>query len=179
MSRIGLMPIEIPSGVEIKISPENFVEVKGPKGNLSQQVANELEIKIEDNVLTLARTAETKTQKSLHGLYRTLIANMIEGVTNGYSKELEIVGTGYRAAKNGKTLALTLGFSHPLDLEDPEGIETEVPGPNKIIVRGIDKQAVGQYAAKIRSYRKPEPYKGKGVKYVDEHIIRKVGKTGK
>lgn len=179
MSRIGLMPIELPSGVEIKISPENNVEVKGPKGTLTQQVSDKLEIKMEDNVLTLARTAETKEQKSLHGLYRTLIANMVEGVTNGYSKELEIVGTGYRAAKNGKTLALTLGFSHPLDLEDPEGIETEVPGPNKIIVRGIDKQAVGQYAAQIRSYRKPEPYKGKGVKYVDEHIIRKVGKTGK
>ncbi len=179
MSRIGLMPIELPSGVEVKISPDNNVEVKGPKGTLTQQVSNKLEIKIEDNVLSVARTAETKEQKSLHGLYRTLIFNMIEGVTNGYSKELEIVGTGYRAAKNGKTLALTLGFSHPLDLEDPEGIETEVPGPNKIIVRGIDKQAVGQYAAQIRSYRKPEPYKGKGVKYVDEHIIRKVGKTGK
>ena len=179
MSRIGLMPIELPSGVEVKISPDNNVEVKGPKGTLTQQVSNKLEIKIEDNVLSVARTAETKEQKSLHGLYRTLIFNMIEGVTNGYSKELEIVGTGYRAAKNGKTLALTLGFSHPLDLEDPEGIETEVPGPNKIIVKGIDKQAVGQYAAQIRSYRKPEPYKGKGVKYVDEHIIRKVGKTGK
>ena len=136
-------------------------------------------IELENNVLTVQRPSDNKNHKAMHGLVRTLIANMIIGVTEGYKKELEIIGTGYRAAKNGKVLALTLGFSHPLDLEDPEGILTEVPNPNTIIISGIDKQKVGAYAAHIRQYRKPEPYKGKGIKYTGEVIRRKVGKTGK
>jgi large subunit ribosomal protein L6 len=179
MSRIGLKPINLPSGVEIKINDENFVEVKGPKGQLSEQVSPEMAITIEDGVLNVSRPSETKKHKSLHGLTRTLISNMIVGVTEGYSKTLDIVGTGYRAAKNGNKLVLTLGYSHPIELEDPNGIEVEVPAQNKIIVKGINKQQVGNYAAKIRDYRKPEPYKGKGVKYSDEVIRRKVGKTGK
>jgi large subunit ribosomal protein L6 len=179
MSRIGLKPINLPSGVEIKINDGNFVEVKGPKGQLSEQVSPEMAITIEDGVLNVSRPSETKKHKSLHGLTRTLISNMIVGVTEGYSKTLDIVGTGYRAAKNGNKLVLTLGYSHPIELEDPSGIEVEVPAQNKIIVKGINKQQVGNYAAKIRDYRKPEPYKGKGVKYFDEVIRRKVGKTGK
>ncbi|HCO18117.1 MAG TPA: 50S ribosomal protein L6 [Tissierellales bacterium] len=179
MSRIGLKPINLPSGVEIRINDGNFVEVKGPKGQLSEQVSPEMAITIEDGVLNVSRPSETKKHKSLHGLTRTLISNMIVGVTEGYSKTLDIVGTGYRAAKNGNKLVLTLGYSHPIELEDPSGIEVEVPAQNKIIVKGINKQQVGNYAAKIRDYRKPEPYKGKGVKYSDEVIRRKVGKTGK
>lgn len=179
MSRIGLKPINIPSGVEIKINDNNLVEVKGPKGQLSENISPEMEIKIEDGVLTIARPTENKKHKSLHGLSRTLISNMIVGVTEGYSKTLEIEGTGYRAAKQGKKLVLTLGYSHPVELEDPQGIEVEVPAANKIIVKGINKQQVGNYAANIRAYRKPEPYKGKGIKYAGEIIRRKVGKTGK
>lgn len=179
MSRIGLKPINLPSGVEIKISDGNFVEVKGPKGQLSEQVSPEMAITIEDGVLNVSRPSETKKHKSLHGLTRTLISNMVVGVTEGYSKTLDIVGTGYRAAKNGNKLVLTLGYSHLIELEDPSGIEVEVPAQNKIIVKGINKQQVGNYAAKIRDYRKPEPYKGKGVKYSDEVVRRKVGKTGK
>lgn len=178
MSRIGLKPINLPSGVEIKIS-DNLVEVKGPKGQLSQQISPDMEIKIEDGVLTVARPTENKKHKSLHGLSRTLISNMINGVTEGYSKTLDIVGTGYRAAKQGNKLVLTLGYSHPVEMEDPTGIEVEVPAQNKIIVKGINKQQVGNYAAKIRDWRKPEPYKGKGIKYSDEVVRRKVGKTGK
>ena len=179
MSRIGLKPIDVPSGVEIKIDDKNFVEVKGPKGQLSEQINPEIEIKIEDGVLTVARPTEVKKHRSLHGLSRTLIANMVVGVTEGYSKTLEIEGTGYRAAKQGKKLVLTLGYSHPLELEDPSGIEVEVPAQNKIIVSGIDKQQVGNYAANIRDYRKPEPYKGKGIRYSGEIVRRKVGKAGK
>jgi len=179
MSRIGLKPINLPSGVEIKISDDNFVEVKGPKGQLSQQINPDMEIKIEDGVLTVARPTENKKHKSLHGLSRTLISNMINGVTEGYSKTLDIVGTGYRAAKQGNKLVLTLGYSHPVEMEDPSGIEVEVPVQTKIIVKGINKQQVGNYAAKIRDWRKPEPYKGKGIKYTDEVVRRKVGKTGK
>ncbi|MDX9917921.1 MAG: 50S ribosomal protein L6 [Gudongella sp.] len=179
MSRIGLKPINLPGGVEVKVSEDNFVEVRGPKGQLSEQLSPEMAISIEDGVLNVSRPSETKKHKSLHGLSRTLISNMIVGVTEGYSKTLELVGTGYRAAKNGNKLVLTLGYSHPIELEDPKGIEVEVPAQNKIIVKGIDKQQVGNYAAKIRDFRKPEPYKGKGVKYSDEVIRRKVGKTGK
>lgn len=179
MSRIGLKPITIPSGVDIKINDNNLVEVKGPKGQLTQQLSPEMEIKIEDGVLTVARPSENKKHRSLHGLTRTLIENMIIGVTEGYSKTLEIEGTGYRAAKQGNKLVLTLGFSHPVELEDPEGIEVEVPQPNRIIVKGIDKQRVGNYAANIRSFREPEPYKGKGIRYQGEIVRRKVGKTGK
>ncbi|NLY45224.1 MAG: 50S ribosomal protein L6 [Tissierella sp.] len=179
MSRIGLKPINIPSGVEIKISENNVVEVKGPKGLLSESISPDMEIKIDDGVLTVERPTENKRHRSLHGLSRTLIANMIEGVTEGYTKTLEIEGTGYRAAKQGKKLVLNLGFSHPIELEDPNGIEVEVPAANKIIVKGSNKQQVGNYAAVIRAFRKPEPYKGKGVRYSDEVVRRKVGKTGK
>lgn len=179
MSRIGLNPISIPSGVEVTVDDKNLVKVKGSKGELSEQITPEMEIKIEDGVLSIARPTENKRHKSLHGLSRTLISNMIEGVTKGYEKRLEIEGTGYRAAKQGKKLVLGLGYSHPIELEDPEGIEVEVPAANRIIIRGINKQQVGNYAAVIREYRKPEPYKGKGVKYEGEQIRRKVGKTGK
>lgn len=179
MSRIGLQPISIPSGVEVKVKENNLVEVKGPKGTLEQEISSDMELKIEDGQITVARPTETKRHKSLHGLSRSLIANMIEGVTQGYTKSLEIIGTGYRAQKEGKKLVLGLGYSHPIELEDPEGIEVEVPANNKIIVKGIDKQKVGNYAAVIREFRKPEPYKGKGVRYSDEYVRRKVGKTGK
>lgn len=178
MSRIGLKPITIPAGVEIKFT-NGLVEVKGPKGNLSQEVSRGFELNIEENEVVLVRPSESKQDKSLHGLYRSLIQNMIIGVTEGYKKQLEIVGTGYRAQKQGDKLNLSLGFSHPVILTDPEGITTEVPSERVIIVSGIDKQKVGDYTAKIRGYRPPEPYKGKGVKYSDEHIRRKVGKTGK
>lgn len=179
MSRIGLKPITIPSGVEVKISDNNLVEVKGPKGTLKEQLNPAMDIKMEDNVITINRPTENKRHKSLHGLTRTLIANMIEGVTEGYSKTLEIEGTGYRAQKQGKKLILNLGYSHPIEMEDPDGIEVEVPQQNKIIIKGIEKQKVGNYAAVIRSQREPEPYKGKGVKYQGEIVRRKVGKTGK
>lgn len=179
MSRIGLKPIEIPAGVDVKINDGNVVEVKGPKGTLTEAICSDMILQIEDGVLTVERPTETKRHRSLHGLSRTLIDNMIVGVTEGYTKELEIEGTGYRAAKQGNKLQLVLGFSHPVELEDPEGITVEVPAPNKIIVSGTNKQQVGNYAAVIRDFRKPEPYKGKGVKYVGEHIRRKVGKAGK
>jgi len=179
MSRIGLKPIEIPSGVEIKVNDKNLVEVKGPKGTLKEQFDPDMDIKIEGNIITVNRPNDVKKYKALHGLTRTLIANMIEGVTNGYSKKLEIVGTGYRAQKQGKKLVLNLGYSHPIEMEDPEGIEVEVPQQTQVVVKGINKQLVGNYAAKIRDLRKPEPYKGKGIKYADEVIRRKVGKTGK
>lgn len=179
MSRIGLKPIDLPKGVEIKINEDNTVEVKGPKGTLSEKISPDMKVVIEDGVLRVERPSEMKRHKALHGLSRTLIYNMIVGVTEGYEKSLDIEGTGYRAAKNGKVLALSLGFSHPLELTDPEGITVEVPAQNKIIVRGINKQQVGNYAAKIRSYREPEPYKGKGIRYTGEHVRRKVGKTGK
>ncbi len=178
MSRIGKKPIEIPAGVDVKVEG-NKVTVKGPKGELTKEFDKDMEIKLEEGVLTVSRPSESKKHKALHGLTRTLIFNMIEGVTNGYKKELEIVGTGYRAAKNGNKLSLVLGFSHPLELEDPAGIKVEVPKPNSIVIEGIDKEKVGAYAAHIRGYREPEPYKGKGIKYIDEVIKRKVGKTGK
>ncbi|WP_352419134.1 50S ribosomal protein L6 [Proteiniborus sp.] len=179
MSRIGLKPITIPSGVEVKVDTNNYVVVKGAKGKLEQQLDKEIKIDIEDNVIHLSRPTEQKRHKSLHGLTRSLLANMIEGVINGYTKSLEIVGTGYRAQKQGKKLVLTLGFSHPVEMEDPEGIEVEVPAATKIIVKGIDKQQVGNYAAVIRDLRRPEPYKGKGVRYEGEVVRRKEGKTGK
>ena len=179
MSRIGLKPIDLPTGIEIKVDDNNLVEVKGPKGQLTEQINPELGINIEDGVLTVGRPTESKKHKSLHGLSRTLISNMIVGVTEGYSKTLEIEGTGYRAAKNGNKLVLTLGYSHPIELEDPQGIEVEVPATNRIIIKGINKQQVGNYASVIRDFRKPEPYKGKGVRYAGEYVRRKVGKTGK
>ncbi len=179
MSRIGKMPIAIPAGVTVEIAENNKVTVKGPKGTLERVLVPEMEIKQEGAEITVSRPNDLKRMKSLHGLTRTLINNMIIGVTNGYEKTLEINGVGYRAAKQGKKLQLSLGYSHPVEMEDPEGLETVVEGQNKIIVKGIDKEKVGQYAAEIRDKRRPEPYKGKGIKYADEHIRRKVGKTGK
>ena len=178
MSRIGKMPIAIPAGVTVDIAENNKVTVKGPKGELSRQLAPEMELKIENGELTVSRPNDLKRNKSLHGLTRTLIHNMVVGVTEGYKKTLEVNGVGYRAAKQGKKLTLNLGYSHPVEMEDPEGLTTEVQG-NKIIVSGIDKEKVGQYAAEIREKRAPEPYKGKGIKYDYEVIRRKVGKTGK
>lgn len=178
MSRIGLKPITIPAGVEIKCN-DGLVEVKGPKGSLTQKIGSEFKLNIEDGVLNLERPSEEKEIKSLHGLYRTLIDNMVIGVTEGYSKTLKIEGTGYRASKQGNKLNLNLGFSHPLVLEDPEGITTETPDDRTIKVSGINKEQVGNYAANIRAWRKPEPYKGKGIRYEGEYVRRKVGKTGK
>ena len=176
MSRIGLKPVTVPAGVEVKVDEKNIVTVKGPKGRLTQAIDPSMKIEINDGILTVTRPTENKKHKSLHGLSRTLINNMIIGVTEGYEKKMEIVGVGYRAAKQGKKLVLNLGFSHPVEMEDPEGVETEVPTQLEIVVRGINKQLVGNYAAKIRAWREPEPYKGKGVKYADEHIRRKEGK---
>ena len=179
MSRIGKMPIAIPAGVTVDIAENNKVTVKGPKGTLERVMAPEMEIKVEGAEVTVSRPNDLKRNKSLHGLTRTLINNMVVGVTNGYEKKLEVNGVGYRAAKQGKKLTLNLGYSHPVEMEDPEGVETVVEGQNVIFVRGIDKEKIGQYAAEIRDKRRPEPYKGKGIKYADEHIRRKVGKTGK
>ena len=179
MSRIGRMPIAIPAGVTVAIAENNVVSVKGPKGELVRELPVEMEIKEEEGKIIVTRPNDLKRMKSLHGLTRTLIANMITGVTAGYEKKLEINGVGYRAAKAGKKLTLNLGYSHPVEMEDPEGIETVMEGQNIIIVKGIDKEKVGQFAAEIRSKREPEPYKGKGIKYADEVIRRKVGKTGK
>ena len=179
MSRIGRMPIAIPAGVTVEIAENNKVTVKGPKGTLERVLPAEMDIKQEGSEIVVSRPNDLKKMKSLHGLTRTLIHNMIIGVTEGYEKTLEINGVGYRAAKSGKKLTLTLGYSHPVEMEDPAGIESIVEGTNKIIVKGIDKEKVGQFAAEIRTKRPPEPYKGKGIKYADEHIRRKVGKTGK
>ena len=179
MSRIGRMPIAIPAGVTVEIAENNNVTVKGPKGTLARALAPEMEIKIEDGHVVVTRPNDLKKMKSLHGLTRTLIHNMVVGVTDGYEKKLEVNGVGYRAQKQGKKLVLALGYSHPVEMEDPEGIETTVDGTNVIIVKGISKEKVGQYAAEIRAKRAPEPYKGKGIKYSDEVIRRKVGKTGK
>ena len=179
MSRIGRMPIAIPAGVTVDIAENNQVTVKGPKGTLERVLPAEMAITKEGDEIKVARPNDLKKMKSLHGLTRTLINNMIIDITEGYEKKLEVNGVGYRAAKQGKKLTLSLGYSHPVEMEDPEGIEVTVDGQNLIIVKGIDKEKVGQYAAEIREKRAPEPYKGKGIKYVDEVIRRKVGKTGK
>ena len=179
MSRIGRMPIAIPAGVTVTIAANNKVTVKGPKGTLERVLPAEMSIKEEDGQIIVTRPSDLKKMKSLHGLTRTLINNMIVGVTAGYEKKLEINGVGYRAQKQGKKLVLSLGYSHPVEMEDPEGLESTMEGQNVIIVKGIDKEKVGQYAAEIRDKRRPEPYKGKGIKYADEVIRRKVGKTGK
>ncbi|MBQ7635967.1 MAG: 50S ribosomal protein L6 [Lachnospiraceae bacterium] len=179
MSRIGKMPIAIPAGVTVSLAENNKVTVKGPKGTLERVLHEAMIIKVEGNEVTVSRPNDLKQMRSLHGLTRTLIHNMIVGVTEGYQKILEVNGTGYRAAKSGKELTLTLGYSHPVVMVDPEGIETTLEGQNKIIVKGIDKEKVGQYAAEIRGKRGPEPYKGKGIKYDTEIIRRKAGKTGK
>ena len=172
------MPIAIPAGVTVDVAENNEVTVKGPKGTLTRVLPKEMTISQEDGVLTITRPNDQKKEKSLHGLTRALLNNMVIGVTNGFEKTLEVNGVGYRAAKSGNTLTLTLGYSHPVEMVDPEGVESVVDG-NKIIVKGINKELVGQYAAEIREKRGPEPYKGKGIKYATETIKRKVGKTGK
>ncbi len=179
MSRIGRMPIAIPAGVTVEVAENNKVTVKGPKGTLERVLPAEMDIKVEDGQVVVTRPNDLKKMKSFHGLTRTLINNMVVGVTEGYEKKLEVNGVGYRASKSGKTLTLNLGYSHPVEMTDPEGIETVMDGQNIIIVKGIDKEKVGQFAAEIRDKRRPEPYKGKGIKYADETIRRKVGKTGK
>ena len=178
MSRIGRMPIAIPDGVTVTIAENNQVTVKGPKGTLERVLPAEMDIKQEGSEIIVTRPNDLKKMKSLHGLTRTLIHNMVVGVTAGYEKTLEVNGVGYRASKSGNKLTLNLGYSHPVEMSDPEGLEAVVDG-NKIIGKGIDKEKVGQYAAEIRDKRRPEPYKGKGIKYADEVIRRKVGKTGK
>ncbi len=178
MSRIGKLPIAVPKGVEIKVDADNVVTVKGQKGTLTKELHKDMIITVENGSATVQRPSDEKIHKSLHGLTRTLLNNMVEGVTKGFEKALDINGVGYRAQKQGKKLVLTLGYSHPVEMEEPAGITVEVPAQNKIIVKGMDKQAVGEFAAKIRSKREPEPYKGKGIKYETEVIRRKEGKTG-
>ena len=178
MSRIGRLPVEIPAGVTVELEEGNTLTVKGAKGTLKRTLPAEMNIKVEDGQITVERPNDLKKMKSLHGLTRTLIRNMVVGVSEGYTKVLEVNGVGYRAAKEGKKLVLNLGYSHPVEMTDPEGLESAVDG-NKITVSGIDKEKVGQYAAEIREKRRPEPYKGKGIKYADEVIRRKVGKAGK
>ena len=178
MSRIGRAPITVPAGVEINVADNNVVTVKGPKGTLTQQFNANMAIAMDNGVLTVARPNDAKENRSLHGLTRTLINNMIVGVTEGYKKELDVNGVGYRVAKEGNKLVMNLGFSHQVIMEERDGISIEVPGPNKIIISGADTQKVGQFAAEVREKRRPEPYKGKGIKYVDEVIRRKAGKTG-
>ena len=178
MSRIGRAPIAIPAGVEIKVEDNNVVTVKGPKGTLTQQFNPNMAIAIEDGVLHVTRPNDTKENRALHGLTRTLIHNMVVGVTEGYKKELDVNGVGYRVAKEGNKLVMNLGFSHQVVVEEIEGITIEVPSANKIVISGVDKQKVGQFAAEVREKRPPEPYKGKGIKYTDEVIRRKAGKTG-
>ena len=178
MSRIGKMPISVPAGVEVK-NDDNLITVKGPKGELTKQFSKELTINVAEGVITVTRRSDDKNHRSLHGLTRTPIANMVEGVTNGFSKTLEIEGVGYRATKQGNKVNLNLGYSHPVIVEETDLVKLDVPQPNKIVVSSIDKQAVGQFAAEIREKRPPEPYKGKGIRYAGEHIIRKEGKAGK
>jgi large subunit ribosomal protein L6 len=178
MSRIGNAPITVPAGVTVTVDKQNLVTVKGPKGTLSQAVNTDIKIKQADGVLTFTRPTDAKPHKAMHGLYRSLVNNMVVGVTDGFTKTLKLVGTGYRAAAEGRTLTINIGFSHPVVLEAPETIEFETPDQTTIIVKGINKQQVGNLAADIRAIRKPEPYLGKGIRYVDEHIRRKEGKAG-
>ena len=179
MSRIGKLPITIPAGVTVTVGDDNLVTVKGPKGTLTQQVNSAIKVKQEGNILTLERPTDSKPHKAMHGLYRALVNNMVVGVTDGFSKTLEMVGTGYRASVEGKTLTINIGFSHPVIMEAPENITYETPNANTIVIKGISKQQVGSLAADIRAIRKPEPYLGKGIKYKDEVIRRKEGKAGK
>ena len=178
MSRIGKMPISIPAGVEVTLGEGNLVTVKGPKGTLTQKLSDKMTLTREDGVINVTRPNDEKENRSLHGLTRSLLNNMVVGVTEGYKKELDVNGVGYRVAKEGKKLTMNLGYSHPVVMEEIEGITIDVPAPNKIIINGIDKQKVGQFAAEVRGKRPPEPYKGKGIKYTDEVIRRKEGKTG-
>lgn len=179
MSRIGIKPIAVPAGVDVSISDDNVVTVKGPKGALTKTYNKDMIIKFEGGEITVARPSEDKMHKSLHGLTRTLINNQVIGVTEGYSKQLEIVGVGYRAQKKGKDVHLNLGFSHPVVVSETDSIKLDVPQPNQIVVSGIDKQEVGQFASEIREKRPPEPYKGKGIRYAGEYVIHKDGKAGK
>jgi len=179
MSRIGKLPVDIPQGVEVKVDKSNVVSVKGPLGSLSEKIDEKISVKVKDNQVIVERPNDNKVNRSLHGLYRSLIQNMVIGVSKGYEKKLQIVGVGYKAIKNGKNLELQLGYSHPVVMPDPEGIEVEVPVQTEIIVKGISKQKVGNYAAKIRQWKKPEPYKGKGIRYFNEVVRRKEGKAGK
>ncbi|MHC1720053.1 MAG: 50S ribosomal protein L6 [Clostridiaceae bacterium] len=179
MSRIGKLPVAIPSGVTITVTPDNHVTVKGPKGQLEKAMSNKVNIVIEDNALVVSRDSDEKEKRALHGLTRALINNMVIGVTQGFQKTLELVGVGYRAQLQGKKLVMNLGYSHPVEIEPVDGVEFELPAANKVIVKGIDKEKVGAVAADIRTWRKPEPYKGKGIKYDYEVIRRKEGKTGK
>lgn len=178
MSRIGIKPVGLPAGVEVKVDGNNAVTVKGPKGELTEQISKLLKVEVNDGVVKVSRESDAKAYREQHGLARTLIQNMVTGVTEGYEKKLELVGVGYKAEKKGKKLVLNLGYSHPVELEDPEGITTEAPSATEVVVKGIDKALVGNYAANIRAWRKPEPYKGKGIKYAGEYIRRKEGKTG-
>ena len=178
MSRIGRAPITIPAGVTVTVGEDNLVHVKGPKGALTRKISMDMKINIADGVLTVVRPSDDKIHRSLHGLSRTLLNNMIVGVTVGFTKYLEIAGVGYRAAKQGKNLNLSLGYSHPVVIQPPDGITLDAPTPTSITIHGIDKELVGAVAANIRSWREPEPYKGKGIKYAGEHIRRKEGKAG-
>ena len=179
MSRIGKQPITIPAGVTVEVSADNTVTVKGPKGTLNEKINKDIAVNIEGNVITVTRPSDNKEHRAMHGLYRTLINNMVVGVTEGYVKTLEMVGTGYRAQMKGKALDITIGFSHPVVIDAPENISFETPNQTTIVVKGIDKQQVGNIAADIRAIRKPEPYHGKGIRYQNENVRRKEGKTGK
>ena len=178
MSRIGRAPITVPAGVEVKVDENNRITVKGPKGTLERTLVPQMKIEVEAGVIHVSRPDDTKENRSLHGLTRTLVDNMVQGVTNGFEKKLEIIGVGYRAAKEGKNLVMNLGFSHQITMPDTADVQTEVPDANHIVVKGIDKQKVGQFAAEVRGKRPPEPYKGKGIKYDYEVVRRKEGKTG-
>lgn len=178
MSRIGKKPVVVPAGVEVAVDANNVVTVKGPKGQLSQEISKLINVEVADGVINVTRSSDHREHRSQHGLSRTLINNMVVGVTEGFEKKLQLVGVGYKAEKKGNTLVLNLGYSHPVELVDPEGITTECPSATDVVVKGIDKAFVGNYAANIRAWRKPEPYKGKGVKYADEVIRRKEGKAG-
>jgi ribosomal protein L6, bacterial type len=178
MSRIGRLPVALPAGVEVKVSENNLVTVKGPKGELQEQISKLVKVEINEGVLTVTRDSDAKEARSAHGLSRTLINNMVTGVTAGFEKKLQMVGVGYKAEKKGTKLVMSLGYSHPVEMEDPDGIQTEVTTPTEIIVRGISKAVVGNYAANVRKWRQPEPYKGKGIRYAGEVIRRKEGKTG-
>ena len=178
MSRIGRAPIAIPAGVEVKVAENNHITVKGPKGTLERDLVPQITVSVEGEVINVTRPNDEKQNRSLHGLTRTLVANMVEGVSNGYSKTLEVNGVGYRAAKEGKNLVLNIGYSHQVIIPEIDGITIDVPNPNAVVISGIDKQKVGQFAADVRAKRPPEPYKGKGIKYSDEVVRRKEGKTG-
>ena len=178
MSRIGRAPITVPAGVEVKVDEHNHITVKGPKGTLERDLVPQIKVEVDAGVIHVTRPDDSKLNRSMHGLTRTLVANMVHGVTEGFSKTLEVNGVGYRASKEGKKLVLNIGYSHPVEVEETDGITIDVPNPNTVVINGIDKQRVGQFAADIRAKRPPEPYKGKGIKYSDEVIRRKEGKTG-